>query len=192
MASPECDGFAAVLVDYAAQTLPDAERALVEAHVAKCADCAAALAALSEVPALLRTPAAQRDEAFWVAQRQSIMERLDAVDASIASSPQGFDWRLMLPIAAAVVIALAGYLSLRPPAVPGTVVLDALSSDDLSALVEVAADIVPADELLPDVQADANEAAEGAIEVEWIGADDIPTWGGLDDDDLEELHSILG
>jgi hypothetical protein len=104
----------------------------------------------------------------------------------------GFDWRLALPMAAAAVIALAGYLSLRPPSAPVTVVLDALPSADLAALAEVAADIVPEEDLLPDIDPRTREAVEGAIEAGWIQADDPPAWGTLDTDDLETLHDIVG
>ena len=105
---------------------------------------------------------------------------------------RGFDWRLALPVAAAAVIALAGYLSLRPPSAPVTVVLDALSPADLATLADVAADIVPEDDLLPDADPELRDAVQGAVEAGWIQADDPPGWGTLDADDLETLRSILG
>jgi hypothetical protein len=106
--------------------------------------------------------------------------------------PRGFDWRLALPVILAAVIALAGYLSLRPPSAPVTVVLDALSPADLATLAEVAADIVPENDLLPDADPELRDAVEGAIEAGWIQADDPPAWGTLDAEDLETLRGIVG
>lgn len=121
------------------------------------------------------------------------MERISAPAAAPEQRPrQGFDWRLALPVAAAAVIAFAGYLSLRPPSAPVSVVLDALAPADLAALAEVAADLVPEEDLLPDFDPRTRDAVEGAIEAGWIRADDPPAWGTLDADELETLHGIVG
>jgi hypothetical protein len=102
-----------------------------------------------------------------------------------------FDWRMALPVVTAAIIAVAGYLSLRPPA-PGEVALDALSAEDLAALVEVARNIVPEPELLPDAYGGWRAAFGGALEAGWIRADGPPGWGDLDRDDLEGLREIVG
>lgn len=192
MTTSPCEDLAASLVDYVDGSLPAAARASVAEHLAGCSDCAATHAALIDLPPRLRVGGAEPDDRMWAAQRQRIMQRIEEAETAAERAASGFDWRLVMPIAAALVIALAGYLSLRPPSTPGTVVLDALAPDDLAALIEVAGDLVPADDLLPDVQTDTTEVVEGAIEVEWIRADDLPGWGSLDDDDLDDLHDMLG
>ena len=116
----------------------------------------------------------------------------EAPDNADRPQQRGFDWRLALPVGAAAVIALAGYLSLRPPSAPIAVVFDALSPADLAALVGVAADMAPEDELLPDAEPALRDAVEGAIEAGWIRADDPPAWGTLDADDLATLRDIVG
>jgi len=60
------------LVDLASGSLPAAEQTPVEVHVAGCARCRDALAALREVPALLEDESDIGEE-FWREQRQAIM-----------------------------------------------------------------------------------------------------------------------
>lgn len=188
-----CRRVAAALVDYNDGALPVAERERVERHLAECPRCAVDVRALADMPALVRAAAAPRAAAFWARQRRSVMGRIEAPAAAPERPTQrNFDWRLALPVAAAAVIALAGYLSLRPPSTPVTVVLDALSSADLAALAEVAADMVPEDGLLPEADPATRDAVEGAVEAGWIRADDPPAWGTLDVDELETLHGMVG
>jgi anti-sigma factor RsiW len=178
-----CRQLAAALVDYADGVLASAERERVERHLAQCADCSAAVAALREAPALLRRDSEAANDAFWDAQRERIMQQIDAPPPRTREPQRGFDWRLALPVAAAAVIALAGYLSLRPPSAPGAAVLDTLSPDDLVALVEVAGSIVPAQDMLPDSALSAQAALDGALDAGWIRTDDA---GWDDDNDSQE------
>jgi Putative zinc-finger len=70
-----CRRLASRLVDLASGDLPAAERTRVELHVAGCAACRDALAALHQVPALLEsTESPGLDEEFWADQRRSIMQ----------------------------------------------------------------------------------------------------------------------
>jgi anti-sigma factor RsiW len=63
------------LVDLASGDLPAAERTRVDLHVAGCAACRDALAALHQVPALLESSESQGlGEEFWLEQRRSIMQ----------------------------------------------------------------------------------------------------------------------
>jgi hypothetical protein len=63
------------LVDLASGDLPAAERPGVELHVAGCAACRDALAALRQVPALLESSESPGlGEEFWLEQRRSIMQ----------------------------------------------------------------------------------------------------------------------
>lgn len=184
-----CRQLAAALVDYADGVLASAERERVERHLAQCARCAAAVASLREAPALLRHASAEANDAFWAAQRERIMQQIDTPPPRAREPQRGFDWRLALPVAAAAVIALAGYLSLRPPSVPGAVVLDTLSPDDLVALVEVAGSIVPAQDMLPDSALSPQAALDGALDAGWIRTDDA---GWDDDADPQELRGTPG
>jgi anti-sigma factor RsiW len=188
-----CRRLEAALVDYSEGMLAGAERERVERHAAGCARCAAALAALVDVPALFEPAAALRSDAFWVGQRQRVMRAIrEPVAPAEELQPRGFDWRLAMPVAVALVVALAGYLSLRPPSVPGEAVLDALSPEDLAALTEVSGGIVAAPDLVPEVAADPSEALEGAVEAGWIRIEPPPAWADLDDEDLDELRGITG
>ena len=184
-----CRHLAAALVDYAEGGLASPERERVERHLAHCVDCTAAVAALREAPALLRRGGAAVNEGFWDAQRERIMQQLDTPPPRARAPQHGFDWRLALPVAAAAVIALAGYLSLRPPSVPGAVVLETLSPDDLVALVEVAGSIVPAQDMLPDSALSAQAALDAALDAGWIRTDDA---GWDDDTDPQDLRSTPG
>lgn len=189
-----CRRLAVALVDYSEGVLAAAERGRVERHVAGCVRCAATLAALSAVPAVLRPAAAARDDAFWAAQRRQVMQAIRApvAEEEEYSAQRGFDWRLAMPVAVAAVVALAGYLSLRPPSVPGEVVLDALSPEDLTALTEVSGGIVATQDLVPEVAVEAGDALDGAVEAGWIRVEPAPAWADLDDEDLEALKGITG
>lgn len=191
-----CRRLAAALVDYAAGNLAAPARRRCEEHLAGCADCTALVGALADLPAALRDTMPVRDEAFWRAQREGIMDAIRTGSGRRVGAPRrGFDWRLALPVAAALAIAFAGYLSLRPPATPGEIALDALAPEDLSALVAIAEGIMPSQELLPDIGTGVGGAVGGAVDAGWIGADELPPpsgWGELDDDDLEALHALVG
>lgn len=191
-----CRRLAPALVDYSEGGLSPGERHEVERHLADCPRCAATAAALADAPAVTAGPLVVGDESFWVAQRQRIMQAIAAAEASTAPAPlRGFDWRLALPVAAALLIAIAGYLSLRPPAVPGEVALDALPSGDLAELVEVAGALIPEDQLLPDLHVGTTPVVAGAVDAGWVPADDLPgssAWGELDDNDLDALNGMLG
>jgi hypothetical protein len=63
------------LVDLASGELPAADRTRIELHVAGCAACRDALAALHRVPALLESSESPGlGEEFWLEQRRSIMQ----------------------------------------------------------------------------------------------------------------------
>jgi len=195
-----CRRLASALVDYSEGSLSPEACLEVEQHLAGCRRCAEAVAALTDARAVAAVPPAVRDESFWVAQRQRIMQAIADAEASPApvSEPtplRGFDWRLALPVAAALLIGIAGYLSLRPPAVPGEVALDALPSGDLAELVDVAGVLIPEDELLPDLHVGTTRVVAGAVDAGWVPADDLPgspAWGELDEKDLDTLNGMLG
>jgi hypothetical protein len=121
------------------------------------------------------------------------MQAIRRADARV-EPVRRFDWRLALPVAAAMAIALAGYLSLRPPSAPGAVALDALAPEDVAALVEVGGGVVAPQEPLPELRT-TSRAVRGAIEAGWVRGDDLPAaarWSELDAGDLQTLSGIIG
>jgi len=198
IAAWRCRRWDAVLVDYADGALEADVRAQVERHLQTCQRCTAALAALTGVSAALREAPVARHESFWIAQRQATMRSINAIDTAGAEQDEleersgwGFDLRLALPFAVAMVIALAGYLSLRPPAKPGEMAINTLPLEDLTVLSEVTEETVgPSDGVL-ELNVDAEGAAAGAFEAGWVHVDQAPGWGELDDDDLDTLNGIL-
>ena len=195
IAAWRCRRWNGALVDYADGALEADVRAQVERHLATCERCTAALAALTGVSAALREASVARDESFWIAQRQATMRSINAAGAEREEleerAGRGFDLRVALPFAVAVVIALAGYLSLRPPAKPGEMAINTLPLEDLTVLSEVTEETVgPSDGVL-ELNVDAEGAAAGAFEAGWVHVDQAPGWGELDDDDLDTLNGIL-
>ena len=87
----QCRRFAAALVDYAEGTLPDARCSRVARHLATCAECAATLSALREVPQALRVwPEPAQDAAILLAQRASIRVAIEAATPPHAGRLRGW------------------------------------------------------------------------------------------------------
>lgn len=185
-----CEAFEEMLVDYADDSL-DAERSdAVEAHCARCAACREALAALREIPLLLRgadpIPAAD-----WGRQRDRILTAIDEIVAAEDERRRGFDARLLLPIAAALVIALAGMLSLRAgdarPARAGL----AMAIEDPAALAEISETLgeplVFSETLWAEVTGDL-DGGPSAVPDE-SGPPDLDD---LSDEEIGEVEQMLG
>jgi anti-sigma factor RsiW len=209
-----CRRFEAGLVDLANGTLPPAQQANVERHVATCARCAALLAALDKVPALLRElPQPSRDEDFWRRQRQDVMR---AIRTRPAQRPRrilvpAFAWRAGLTAAAVVVIAVIGYRlvewpSLTPPErfqiaashLPKSI--DALDNQTIAALTDVTAAVISTGELMPaGREPDASLlGSSGMVALAQGEPDDSTGKVGelalheLNDDELEQLDDLIG
>jgi anti-sigma factor RsiW len=87
----QCHRLAAALVDYVEGMLDDSRRLGVERHLATCADCAAAVSALREVPQALRAwPEPIHDDAVLLAQRASIRAAIDAAPPPRAGRGRGW------------------------------------------------------------------------------------------------------
>lgn len=114
-----CEQLQELVVDYADGTLDAESAAVVEGHCAACEICSQSLAALREIPSLLRG-GAEPPAVSWEAQRARIMAVIDGIAEADAARTRGFDVRLLLPLAAAVVIAFAGVISLRSGGVDGS------------------------------------------------------------------------
>jgi hypothetical protein len=117
-----CRRLRAQLVDFDSEAMDPAARAGIESHLADCERCSAGLAALREVPAMLRVPDGSAPaEVFWRSQRQAIMGTIRSlpVPASAAAStsrrslvarPGWMTWAPAL-VAATVVLALVALRS---------------------------------------------------------------------------------
>lgn len=108
----DCDQVAPLLVDLVEDRLDARQAERVRAHCAQCADCRAMAAALREIPAALRAEDDLAPEA-WLRRRDAIVAAFEAMVTADRASRSGFDARLLLPVAAAVLIGLAGVISLR-------------------------------------------------------------------------------
>ena len=155
-----CRAYRAWLVDAAAGDLPSHRQDRLDAHLAVCAVCAADLAALRDVPALLRTSAVpDPGEDVWRHQRQAIGR---AIRQATPPQPARIAWQLWadrwaawrMPVAAVVSVALAlVVLRLTPlrlrhvprPPSPQVTTLDAQALGELSDVVRLMA---PHDEVL--------------------------------------------
>jgi anti-sigma factor RsiW len=176
-----CRRLSGRLVDLADGTLDAAERSRLTSHLARCSDCAAAVAALQDVPALLREAEdPPGGEGFWRAQRDAIMQGVRGLPPPAASLPHGRGYRARGPgwmawapaLAAAAVVVAAVVLRAPPPAperavVPATGVetLDdptLLSLSDLAGSsmpdVERGADVLEDDRPLPELSNDELDA----------------------------------
>ncbi len=183
-----CRRLRAQLVDFDSEAMDPVARAGIESHLADCERCSAGLAALREVPAVLRVPdGSAPDEAFWRSQRQSIMGAIRSLPAPALAAPPAprrplvarpgwMTWAAALVAATAVlaVVALRSETMWRagPPAPSAEVEsLDAPTLLSLSDLAGVSSsDVEPPAELVHD------EAA-------------LPE---LSDDELDALAQLVG
>ncbi|HJW70847.1 MAG TPA: zf-HC2 domain-containing protein [Candidatus Binatia bacterium] len=181
-----CWRLRARLVDFDAGTLSAAERDGIESHLAVCDRCSAGLAALRDVPPVLRVqdePAP--GEAFWRAQRQSIMETIRGLPVPEVTAPRPHrpvatrpGWMTWAPALVAATTVLA-VVALRPEAILRTVPstptaeIDGLDDPTLLSLSDLAG-----------VSSPRGEAAE-------IGHDEaaLPE---LSDDELDALAQLVG
>lgn len=186
-----CEAFEELVVDYVDGSLDAEQTAAVEAHCARCASCREGLAALREVPLLLRgdDPVPTAD---WDRQRSGILAVIGEIAAAEDERRRGFDARLLLPLAAALVIALAGLLSLRAgdgarPARAGL----AMAIEDPAALAEISEalgePLVFSEALWAQVIGDSGGESAAAQ-----GESDSPDLDELSDEEVGEVEQMLG
>ena len=175
------------LVDLASGDLPAAERPRVELHVAGCAACRDALAALHQVPALLESSESpDLGEEFWRDQRRSIMETVRDLPTPARvrhwwrPEPSGRPrrpWVAWAPVLAAATAVLA-VVALHPgqrwqPSDVGTGV-DRLDDPALLSLSDLAGD----------------DVADPGLGVEVVSSEQpMPE---LSDDELAALSQLVG
>jgi len=184
-----CRRLRARLVDLDTGAIGAAERAAIESHLTGCERCSAAIAALRDVPAMLRVPDEPAlDDAFWRSQRQAIMGTIRSlpVPATAAAAPVPARPRVARPgwmtwapalVAATAVLAV---VALRPemiwravPAAPSAEV-DGLDDPTLLSLSDLAGGSSP--DVEPSVELARDEAA-------------LPE---LSDDELDALAQLVG
>jgi Putative zinc-finger len=176
------------LVDLASGDLPAAERPRVELHVAGCAACRDALAALHQVPALLESSASPGpDEEFWLDQRRSIMRTVRDLPTPARvrhwwrPEPSGRPrrpWVAWAPVLAAATAVLA-VVTLHPgqpwrSSDLGTTEVDRLDDPALLSLSDLAGDDAPDPGLGVDVVSSEKPMPE------------------LSDDELAALSQLVG
>ena len=183
-----------LLVDTAEQGLDERQRVYLNRHLAACDDCRAALAALQQVPAMLRElPPPRRDEEFWRRQRQAILRRLSPIDtpADAAVFSRRFTWGAGIAAAAAVALVLVALRGAAPPPV-NVAEVEGLDADDVVALADLTqAWDGPADTLVHDsLSVDLDAVEVPSVEPE--RAEPEADVGDLDDEELQRLEDLIG
>jgi anti-sigma factor RsiW len=107
----DCGEIRHALGVYVVGAIDPAERAVVDAHLARCADCREELAGLAGLPALLgRVPAADAERLALGSEvlEEPPAELLDSLLRQVSLRRQARKWRLVTAAAAAAVIAVGG------------------------------------------------------------------------------------
>jgi anti-sigma factor RsiW len=107
----DCGEIRHALGVYVVGAIDPAERAVVDAHLARCADCREELAGLAGLPALLgRVPAADAERLALGSEvlEEPPAELLDSLLQQVALRRRARKWRLVTAAAAAAVIAVGG------------------------------------------------------------------------------------
>ena len=204
-----CRRYRTLLVDYVDGQLPPLPRRRLEQHMAACAACTQALAALQQLPALLRTCAVpDPGEEFWRQQRHAIARAIRNAPAPQAAwRPawwrEGWRpglWRYPVGAAAALLLGLLVYHSARreQPALPGAAAeaeLAALDAESLVTLHDIMQALVPAYEA-PRAVSPEDETVLAALPLgDYVsgGTDpEVPQANDLSDNELEGLDTLVG
>jgi anti-sigma factor RsiW len=203
-----CRTFQPLLVEYADGELDTPGRQRLEDHLAECPRCCTDLAALREVPSLLRTSSVpDPGDAFWLHQRHAIGRAIRNLP-----EPRAAGWlerlratfampSLRYPIAVAVslAVALAVYrLAARPPMsqpAASTEQVAQLDNQSLAALHDLMQAVVPTDESLSQGSAD-DETLLAALPLnELVGVTilpEAPRAADLEESELEGIGDLIG
>lgn len=176
-----CRQLRSALVDHAGGDAGPAKRVVVEAHVAACAPCKAALESLRTVPhALGDTSPREPDADFWARQRRDIMRAVREAPAPAASNRSAGSLRRHAGLAAAV--AAAAVLAYHVATGPGPAAIrstsDGLDPEALLALADVAQTLA--------------QPLELGDERSWHEDDLLIRADDLSDDDLDALSELIG
>lgn len=203
-----CRRYRTLLVDYVDGGLPAPQQRRVEEHVAACDACADALAALQQVPALLRTSAVpDPGKEFWRQQQHAVARAVrNAPSPRAAWWPARWRegrpprlWRYPAGVAVAFLLGLLVYHSAQreqPPLFEAAEEeFPALDSDSLATLHDIMQALVPADETPTAMGAeDETVLAELPLDDYVSGGTDanVPQASDLDDNELEGLDTLVG
>ncbi len=193
-----CRKIESVIVDYVDGGLSAADAQRVESHCSECEDCADSLIALREVPAkLLAELEADLTPELLERDRSRIVATVEEIIASDRERNSGFDVRILLPVAAALVIALAGVLSLQQigRGARGTMPARAALSfeiDDPIALAVVAEEVgVPI--VLSEVLWEESGEVDLDVATDLVGGVySVSDYEDLTDDEVFEVERLLG
>jgi hypothetical protein len=188
-----CRRLAPRLVDLAAGDLPPRYRLRVERHVAGCAQCREALSAMRAAPEALRAVAsADEPQVDWERHRRDIMRAIRTLPEPRIDRLRAFEWRLALPVAAALLIAFAGLrMFWGTRSVPRSAAPSAASSPVLNDLAEL---VLPDDDLLQ-LDSMPEQTARELVADGWADPGDVAPDRDLDDlsdDEIEELADFVG
>ncbi len=201
---PSCPEMEELLVDYVDGSIGRSAASRVEEHCSSCASCSEAVAALRDIPEMLRAEAEQAGAAaglenpeFWTDQRREVLARIGEIEQAEAARTQGFDARLLLPLAAAVAIAIAGVISLQslgggPTGTRPARAALGLAMEDPFVVAELSDALGE-----PLMFSDAVWGDEALVDngEQWSGRDLMDTEPALEDLDeagLEEVEVLLG
>ncbi len=183
------------LVDYVDGSLGETEAKRVESLVADNEEYAAVVVALRELPPRLRDDfnAAAVD---WSGQRERILAAVDDIAEADKARTSGFDVRILLPIAAALVIALAGLVSLRSPdgraagVKPARAAL-ALAVGDPALNAELS-ELVGVNPLWSGAWGEEQPLMDLGVPRDEHDSSDPESFEQLDEDELEEARGLFG
>ncbi len=199
-----CPELEELLVDYVDGSMSRSEASRIEEHCSSCTVCSEAVAALREVPDMLRVEAEQAragadhdSPEFWSDQRRDVLTRIGEIEQAAAARTQGFDVRLLLPLAAAVAIAIAGVISLQslgggPTGTQSARAALGLAMEDPLVVAELQ-DTMGEPLMFSDAVWGDEPLVDGGDR--WIGrelTDLEPLWEDLDEMGIEGVEELLG
>lgn len=203
-----CRSFQALLVDAAVGALDAPSQERLDGHLAQCAECTRELAALRELPDLLRAAAVpDPGEEFWAGQRQAIGRAIRNLPvprprwqlAWLRDALRPQLWRYPAALAASVLIALFVYRVAErvptPPSSPPELQVATLDTGSLVALHDLMRALAPAEDYVPAYRSD-EEIELASLEMsDLVGVSpsvQAPHAGELSDSDLEGIGNFLG
>ena len=200
----DCSAIQELLVDCVDGEVAADLRDQVDRHCAACEECSVVLAALREIPALLRqdataaTPRAELSGERWRWQHAEIMKAIDSYADEQVARRSGFDVRILLPLAAALIIAVAGILSLQSLRRGGEGMMMARAAlsievEDPLALAEVS-EVLGEPLFLWDVLWDSADerALESGLDFGVATSEESYSIEDLSEEEVVELEEMLG
>jgi len=198
-----CTRYRAQLVDFTEGTLRPEVQARIAAHLHGCSECREAVAALQEMPTLLRTAdIPDPGDLFWHQQRRSIARAIRNQRAPVARRFAPLDlqlsrWRVPLAVAASAVLAFGvyRYTARAPEPLPPAFDFASLDVPAITAIHDVVQVLAPPDGLLADAAAPEDVPIDVAPAAEIVGTEALPDnlpLSELSDTELDDLDAMVG